>query len=426
MDARTMSVCLLVAGACLGQVGFPLRAAAQAPAPQIEELWLVDAATDTRLVRIDDYQNLDLAFLPEQLSVEAVASVGTGSVRFAVDDVPGALENLEPYALGGDSLGDFVPVPALRQPGWIRISATPYGAENGTGPVGQTFTRRFYRLKTDYVVDSVADLSDAQPGDGVCRTVELRRAQVAMKAIVAPGPGPSPERPKPNPGVDLPIGIRNVCTLRAAIEEANATPGRQTISLDGRNGRTYELTLGELKVTDGLAIYGHQQPTVDAGKRSRVMSISGPVGEDRLVDLIDLDLANGDATALEPGARGGVISVEQAMRSMNRPVRQLRGQIGDATKRDENLRMINEMQRGCVAAKGLPAPEGVLANVADDAAKAEKNEHYRRDLIKALRILVDMEVAVMDGKGDEASKKLDELIAARDKAHEEMGIKDDE
>lgn len=127
-----------------------------------------------------------------------------------------------------------------------------------------------------------------------------------------------------------------------------------------------------------------------------------------------------------PGGPGGVISVEQAMRSMNRPVRQLRGQIGDATKRDENLRMINEMQRGCVAAKGLPAPEGVLANLADDAAKAETNEHYRRDLIKALRILVDMEVAVMDGKGDEASKKLDELIAARDKAHEEMGIKDDE
>ncbi len=314
MNARPMFVCLLIAGACLFQAGFPLRAGAQAPAPEVEELWLVDAATDTRLVRIDDYQNIDLAFLPAQLSVEAVASAGTGSVRFAIDDVPGALENLEPYALGGDSLGDFVPVPALREPGWIRISATPYGAENGAGPVGQTFTRRFYRLKTDYVVDSVADLSDAQPGDGVCRTVEIRRAQVAMKAILAPGP--SPERPNLTPGVDLPIGIRNVCTLRAAIEEANATPGRQTISLDGRNGRTYELTLGELKVTDGLAIYGHQQPTVDAGKRSRVMSIAGPVGEDRLVDLIDLDLANGDATALEPGARGGVISIEQATLQM--------------------------------------------------------------------------------------------------------------
>lgn len=127
-----------------------------------------------------------------------------------------------------------------------------------------------------------------------------------------------------------------------------------------------------------------------------------------------------------PGGPGGALSVEQAMRSMNRPVRQLRGQIADAQMREENLRLINEMQRGCVAAKGLPVPVELMEQAADDAAKAELSEHYRRDLVKALRILVDLEVAVMDGKGDEATKKLDELIATRDEAHTEMGIKDEE
>src|SRR5690606_25010235 len=43
-------------------------------------------------------------------------------------------------------------------------------------------------------------------------------------------------------------GMRTGCTLRAAIEEANALAGAQTISIDGRIG-TYALTKGELVIT---------------------------------------------------------------------------------------------------------------------------------------------------------------------------------
>ncbi len=121
-----------------------------------------------------------------------------------------------------------------------------------------------------------------------------------------------------------------------------------------------------------------------------------------------------------------MLSVEQAMKSMNRPLRQLRTQIGDATKKDENLRLINDMQRGCVAAKGQPVPHEVTDLAADDAAKVKMADEYRRELLGALKLMVEVEQAILDDKADEATAKLDALVAARDHAHEELGIKDEE
>ncbi len=138
----------------------------------------------------------------------------------------------------------------------------------------------------------------------------------------------------------------------------------------------------------------------------------------------------GERGARGPGGPGGqagqTLSVEQAMKSMNRPLRQLRTQIGDATKKDENLKLINDMQRGCIAAKGQPVPHEVTDLGADDAAKAEMADEYRRELVTALRLMVDAEQAVLDGKGDEAKAALDELVKVRDHAHEELGIKDED
>ncbi len=285
------------------------------PGPSIEELWLVDAATNVRVARLNDYDALPLAFLPATLNIEAVANETTESVRFAIDDVPGSTENAEPYALGGDATGDFNPVPALRQSGWIKITATPYSADNGMGAAGAPFKRTLYRQNTDFIVDSVADRSDDQPGDGICRTSVL--FQVARQTSPAPlqrAKAATPVRgsglAQPSPAAQHPISVQRVCTLRAAIEEANAMPGRQTIALDGRNGKVYRLTKGELRVTDRLAIYGHDTPTIDAERHWRVMSVNGAPGQDPLVDLLDLDLANGYPQ--EFGERGGVLWISQA------------------------------------------------------------------------------------------------------------------
>src|SRR5438874_2257693 len=68
-----------------------------------------------------------------------------------------------------------------------------------------------------FTVDSTADAEDANPGDGVCATAA------------------------------------GACTLRAAIQEANALPGLDIIVVPAG---TYVLTLGELKIQSDLVIDG--------------------------------------------------------------------------------------------------------------------------------------------------------------------------
>lgn len=123
------------------------------------------------------------------------------------------------------------------------------------------------------------------------------------------------------------------------------------------------------------------------------------------------------------GGRGGAPSVEAGMKGMNRPLRQLSQQIGDASKKDENLRLINDMQRGCATAKGASLPEKYLKG--DDAAKAKLAGEFRSDLIKMMRLLLDIEEDIAAGKTAEASTKLKQVAEMRDHGHKEMGVKED-
>ncbi|MBL8757568.1 MAG: hypothetical protein JNK35_03960 [Phycisphaerae bacterium] len=126
-----------------------------------------------------------------------------------------------------------------------------------------------------------------------------------------------------------------------------------------------------------------------------------------------------------PGAEGRPVSVEQGMKQMNRVLRQLRQQIGDASKRDENLRMLTDMQRGCVGAKGAPLSPDMMKDAKDDAAKVKLAWEFRADMIAVLRLLVDAEEAVGLGKGEVAKSKLEEAIKLRDAGHKRMGISDE-
>ncbi|MGH7244247.1 MAG: hypothetical protein ACREJD_12610 [Phycisphaerales bacterium] len=126
-----------------------------------------------------------------------------------------------------------------------------------------------------------------------------------------------------------------------------------------------------------------------------------------------------------PGGPGGGerrASVEGAMKLMDRNFDQLQGQISDATKRSENLVLINDMQRGCVTAKGLPLPKDVLERAADEAAQAKMKETYRADMLALLKQLISLEEAVADGKLETAKTILVEVTAERDRAHQAMGV----
>lgn len=104
-------------------------------------------------------------------------------------------------------------------------------------------------LAAGFTVNSTADTSDNVPGDGLCDD----------------GSGQ--------------------CTLRAAIEEANALAGTDVITLPAG---TYTLALGELNITSDIVIQG-ADAVVDANLNSRVFKIVGS----NTVTLNNLTIQNG-------------------------------------------------------------------------------------------------------------------------------------
>lgn len=128
---------------------------------------------------------------------------------------------------------------------------------------------------TTFTVTSTTDAVDAMPGDGECATV----------------PGTS------------------ICTLRAAIQEANALPGADTISLPSG---IYTLTIlgidenasnaGDLDLTDGLTITGAgaNNTFIDGGAIDRIFDIIGPAS----ATITNMTIQNGMS-----GEGGGAIRV---------------------------------------------------------------------------------------------------------------------
>ncbi|MBL8877720.1 MAG: hypothetical protein JNG88_01270 [Phycisphaerales bacterium] len=128
-----------------------------------------------------------------------------------------------------------------------------------------------------------------------------------------------------------------------------------------------------------------------------------------------------------PGRRpDGPPNVERSMKGMNRALQTLHEQIKDAAKLQENLQLVSDAQRNCIAAKGAPVPEDVLKSAKDEAARKQMSTRYRRDLIAVLKKLVEVEENLLDGKNDAAAAALDAVVKLRDDAHEAMGVKDED
>ncbi len=129
-------------------------------------------------------------------------------------------------------------------------------------------------------VNSEADVPDDNVGDGICHAE---------------------------------LGLPGVCTLRAAVQEANASAGADLISLSA--GHTYTLTRvaqedlafnGDLDLSDDVTILffaSGERPLVDAGAVERAFEIHAGNAT-----LFGFDISGGDAT-LDSDQYGGGIAV---------------------------------------------------------------------------------------------------------------------
>ena len=122
----------------------------------------------------------------------------------------------------------------------------------------------------------------------------------------------------------------------------------------------------------------------------------------------------------EGGHRGG--SVESAMKQMNRARKQLAAQVADAAKADENIRLVNDMQRACATAKGLGVPQSIVDKAKDAAAKSAAATTFRTHLIAAMRTLLEIEEALIAANPGEAKAKLDVLETMIEKGHKALGV----
>jgi len=290
--------------------------------PQIESIWLVDADTDSMIEQISDGEVFIRDDLPANLSVMAVANADTESVRFGYSGIISFhTENLVPYALGGDNNGDYAPFSL--DDGWHQVRATPFAADNATGSYGSEVLIAFAISEREIVVDSTQDGHDSNPGDGRCSSTPNGDIDDFTTRTDTRDDGRDPNgvftatTESVNSGDELVVVndinrpsarqefvVAGRCTLRAAIEESNATAGRQHVVVPGGSG-PYELTLGAITITQPVDIEGTGIPTVDAGYRHGIFQVNST---DDMV-LRGLRLERGDVRQGGSGAFGGALNI---------------------------------------------------------------------------------------------------------------------
>jgi len=110
-------------------------------AQELSGFSLIDSSSDLDLGALTDGSTVDLAIAGSELSVRAdpTSPSGIGSVRFDLDGVTNVqTENVVPYALGGDSGGDYNAVFTDANLGDHEICATPFSGANRGGTAGST------------------------------------------------------------------------------------------------------------------------------------------------------------------------------------------------------------------------------------------------------------------------------------------------
>lgn len=140
MRLATSAAVLVTAAVCATGV------AVQSLADDVVGFTLIDAGADVEIGPLVDGQVVDLGLLPaSQLSVRADTLPGvTGSVVFDLDGNPGfRTESAAPYALFGDSGGDYAPWSGVPQAGAHTLTATAYTAAGGSGTPGTPLTIGF-------------------------------------------------------------------------------------------------------------------------------------------------------------------------------------------------------------------------------------------------------------------------------------------
>ncbi len=123
----------------------------------------------------------------------------------------------------------------------------------------------------------------------------------------------------------------------------------------------------------------------------------------------------------QPGGPGGARqqNTEGAMKAMNRSFRELRASVGDASKKEQSLMSVWRMQQACAGAKQTK-PEHIEG---DPTARLDE---FRRECMKLMGMLVELEGQLMDGKFEEAKAMVKKIHDFEEASHKKFGVKEEE
>ncbi|MGV3561363.1 NHL domain-containing protein [Larkinella arboricola] len=111
---------------------------------RVDHFRLIDPITNQPGFYINDGQLITLSHSGEAYNIQAVtnpATVGSVLIQLSGQQTHSQLENAAPYALFGDTNGDYKD--RRREVGHYTVTATPYSGPNGTGTAGISKTVHF-------------------------------------------------------------------------------------------------------------------------------------------------------------------------------------------------------------------------------------------------------------------------------------------
>ncbi|MEM9304808.1 MAG: Ig-like domain-containing protein, partial [Pseudomonadota bacterium] len=135
--------------------------------PAVVGFVLVDAQVDSDLPAISDGAVIDLSTTGSALNIRAEVSGTVGSVAFELRGPGGLLydqtENVAPYAMAGDSSGDYNIWTAA--PGTYDLSVTPYSGGNRGGDAGEQTVIAFSLAEAIDNIPPTVAIAQPIPGD---------------------------------------------------------------------------------------------------------------------------------------------------------------------------------------------------------------------------------------------------------------------
>ena len=110
------------------------------------------------------------------------------------------------------------------------------------------------------------------------------------------------------------------------------------------------------------------------------------------------------------------------MKTVNKSLRTLKRQVGDAAKKDENLQLLATIKKSLDASAKLEPAKTKDQPAGDKAAYVDK---YHKEMADLKKTFEDVETAVKADKADDAKKLFEKLSEQKEKGHKDFGADDD-